>query len=165
MVLLANEGIIEETPTIVDSYYKKYDSSFENSERIGDHISKVMKVIEDLYSYFNGNMGCFTNKNYFFTLFCVVYNQMYGIKGTDLYRNPIFTDKTIDANIRVFEKYLSDFIGEFEKNKSDKDNLYGKYAEYTEFAKIHSIRTTSKNERTKRIRLLNTAFGGDSSDC
>ena len=164
MVLLVNEGIISETPTVVDGYYKKYDANFKNAENIDIQISKVMDIIEDIYEYFKGNIGCFDNKNYFFTLFCVLYNQMFGIKGVTLYRNPSFYEDKIKDNIKKLEKSISEFLIEYDRNISDKDNVYGKYAEYSEFKKIHSTRTTSKNERTKRILLLNDALGGISDD-
>lgn len=164
LVILVNEGIISETPKVVDSFYKKYDASFDNAEAIHEQVIKTMDVMEMLYDYYNGNMGCFINKNYFFTLFCVVYHQMFGIKDADFVRNPAFDNASIIKNIQIFENYLSDFINEYDRNIADKDNEYGKYAEFSEFAKIHSTRTTSKNERTKRIRFLNAAFGGELND-
>lgn len=165
IVLLVNEGIIGESPKVVDSYYKKYDVDFTSSERIYKEITDTMSVLEDLYEYYNGNMGCFNNKNYFFTLFSVVYNQMYGIQNINLSRNQLFDKTIIRENFQRFEMYLSSFISEYDRNLADKDNIYGNYAEYSEFAKIHSTRTTSKNERTKRITFLNNAFGDGMNDC
>ena len=165
IVLLANEGIIGESPKVIDSFYKKYDVDFKNSSKVYNEITDTMGVLEEVYEYYNGNMGCFINKNYFFTLFCVVYNQMYGIKDAELPRNSMFDSESIRRNIQAFENYLSDFINDYDRNIADKDNIYGKYAEYSEFAKNHSTRTTSKNERTMRITLLNEAFGGEKIDC
>ncbi len=159
LVLLVNEGIINEKPSAVDNFYKKYDIDFENAELIYKQISDVMAVIEGVFEHFDGNIGCFTqNKNYFFTLFCVVYNQMYGIKGEILSRNPVFDKSNIQSNMKLFENRLLEFVNAYDRNIADKENIYGKYAEFNDFVKMHSMRTTGKIERTKRIKFLNAAF-------
>jgi hypothetical protein len=161
MLVLLIEGIVSETPTSIDNIYKKYDKEFSNSEEIENNFTFIMNVIESLYICFNGASGCFSNKNYFFTLFCVIANQMYGIQNTQLIRNPIFSKDNIERNITILSNAFTQFISEYDMNINDKDNIYGLYAEYNEFAKNHKSRTTSKVERTRRITFLNTAIGRD----
>ena len=155
MLILLLEGIVEETPTNIDNIYKKYDKEFAESECIERRFSAIMDVLESIFSYFNGTIGAFDNKNYFFTLYCVLANQMYGIPNSDLSRVDIFADTCIMNNVNAFISCLAQFINDYESNIDDKDNTYGLYHEFSEFAKNHKIRTTSRGERVQRITFLN----------
>jgi hypothetical protein len=162
MVLLMSEGIIAENKTVVNKYYSLYDESFPDSIVIENKINRIMSLLERLYGYFTSNMGCFNNKNYFFTLYCVIVNQVFGIKGSSLPRNPAFQDDNIDSNFTALCGVLSDFISEFEKNNDNNDLGYSgdnvSNVTYKDFKALHRMRTTSKMERESRISFLNNAF-------
>lgn len=161
MLILLIDGIVQENATSIDNVYKKYDKDFPNSEQIENQFTEAMDVIISLYNYFNGANGCFGNKNYFFTLYCVIINQMYGIPNSTLPRNPKFDISQVNANINYLSAAFNQFISEYDMNINDKDNVYGLYAEYNDFAQNHKSRTTSKAERSQRISFLNNAIGRD----
>lgn len=155
LLVLLIEGIVKETPTSIENIYKKYDKDFPDSELIETQFTSIMSVIEYVYNYFNGASGCFGNKNYFFTLYSAIANQMYGIKNVELPRNTLFSAETIQNNLSILCRCLVQFINDYNTNIDDKENAYGLYGEYSEFAKNHKIRTTGKNERLQRITFLN----------
>ena len=159
MLILLIEGITEETPTFIENIYKKYDSDFTDSEEIEQQFCAIMGVIEKIYNYLNGEYGCFKNKNYFFTLYCVLANQMFGIKNEkNLDRIDCFSEDNILENYIGLVKAILQFMIDFEININDKDNIKGLYAEYMLFVKNHKSRTTSKAERIQRIIFLNKAI-------
>lgn len=159
MLILLSEGIVEETPSYIENIYKKYDKDFDASETVEARFCAIMDIIEKIYEYFNGATGCFKNKNYFFTMYSVLANQMYGITNdTTLTRIDVFSANNISENLTLVYKAFSQFIIDYETNIDDKDNAYGLYLEYTEFAKNHKSRTTNKAERIQRIRFLNSAI-------
>ena len=159
MINMVINGIVLETPRLIDKLYNEYDNDFPERDEVEKKIDKVMDIIKEIYEYLNGSRGCFGNKNYFFTLFGVIMNQMYGIPNIDMFRNKKFEEKQIKKNKGLLFERVSSFIVEFEKNTNDVDNNYGRYAEFSEFAKNHKTRTTNKAERTSRIQLLNTEIG------
>lgn len=120
-----------------------------------------MDVIIDLYTNLNGALGCFTNKNYFYTLYCVLVNQMFGITNENLSQTLLFNCTNIQTNINILSKKVTEFISDYENNINDKDNINGLYIEFSDFAKNHKSRTTSKAERLKRITFLNNYIGSE----
>lgn len=160
MIILIEEGIVAETPAYIDSVYKKYDQCFPNADDVEHKLVEIMRIMDDIYSYFRGNIGCFSNKNYFFTLFAVLLNQMYGIKNVELTRIDSFDSSTIELNINRLISAIAQFISDYNNNTEDKENLFGNYVEYTTFANYHKSRTTGKAERMHRISFLNTALEG-----
>lgn len=159
MINMMIDGIVTETPKSIDKLYAEYDKAFDDSEIIEKKINKVMEVIIDIYKYLNGSNGCFGNKNYFFTLYGVMVNQMYGIPNEDLLRNSLFEERKIESNMDELFERISAFISEYDMNINDTDNTFGQYAAYTEFAKNHKTRTTNKAERFSRISFLNNEIG------
>lgn len=165
MIILLADGIVEETPTYIENVYKKYDKNFPDSEVLEKQFCEVMSIVESIYSYLNGSYGCFGNKNYLFTMYCVLVNQMYGIKNVELSRNSLFSQDNIKNNLSLLYYGFSQFINDYETNIEDKENSYGLYTEYADFAKNHKTRTTNKIERIERITFLNNAIErADSND-
>lgn len=156
MLILLIDGIVEETPTSIENVYKKYDKKFTDSESIELKFSSIMTIAVKIYDFFNGASGCFANKNYFFTMYSVLANQMFGIANCELPRNPIFSAGNINNNLPILCNSFAQFINDYDVNIEDKDNAYGLYVEYSEFAKNHKVRTTSKAERVQRIGFLNS---------
>ena len=158
LLILITEGIVTESPTYIDGIYKKYDQCFSNADEVEKRFVDIMNILEDIYIYFNGNMGCFGNKNYFYTLYAVIMHQMFGIKDFEATRLEKYSDANIRCNIGHLKNTLSEFISVYNTNIGDKDNILGKYAEYTLFATNHKSRTTSKAERIQRITFLTDAI-------
>ena len=160
MIILLLDGIVSETPTSVDKIYEKYDSTFDQNGEMEDKINSVMESIETVYEYFNGNLGCLVNKNYFFTFFAVIVNQMYGIPNIELPQNEMFDLNNIFGNMDELNTSCAAFLNDYTTKVTDVDSTKTMEAEWAEFKKNHSSRTTSKNERIKRIMFLNKYFAG-----
>ncbi len=161
MIILLLDGIVSETPTSVDKVYEMYDSAFDENGTIESVIVTTMNYIEKVYSYFNGQLGCLSNKNYFFTFFCVMINQLYGIKGINIVRNKIFSKDSIDSKLDDLYQYCGNFINEYALNITDVESNQTIRVEWSEFKRNHSARTTSKPERIKRITFMNSFFSGE----
>ena len=118
---------------------------------------RIMRLLQDIYTYLNSNAGCFENKNYFFSLYCVLYNQVYGITSVKLNRKSLFNETSLKdkKNLNLLYSAISQFISDFETNIADKKNTLGKYVDYSEFEKNHKLRTTNRSERLSRITFLN----------
>ena len=161
MLILIIDGIVSETPTSVDNTYQKYDASFDEDGVVENKVLSVMNTIERLYVYLNGNLGCLANKNYFFTLFAVILNQMFGIKDSSLTRNEAFNADCIGNNIDVLYDTCVCFLNEFDNKVSNvlPNQVMG--ADWAKFQKNHNSRTTSKNERISRISFMNSFFAGE----
>lgn len=161
MIIFMIDGIVKETPSIVDNYYGKYDKVFDEEDSINNNINKVMNILASIYDYFNGETSYFGNKNYFFTLFCTIANQMFGIRNENLQRNPQYSVANIIANIDKLNESLSNFISDLDAGVRDKENTLGNHEAFMQFIGDHKVRTTSKTERTRRIRFLNDALLGN----
>lgn len=160
LLIVILDGIVEETTTYVDNIYNKYDVEIPNEDELEEKFEQIMDLLEQIYEYFNSNAGCFENKNYFFTLYCVLYNQMFGFNGLNMKRKPEFNQSALKdkKNLNKLFNVLSQFIKDFDVNLSDKKNLNGKYIEYSDFEKNHKLRTTNRAERLSRITFLNNTL-------
>ena len=154
LIILINEGIIGETPTVVDKIYEKYDKEFTNGSDIENKMEQIFEILDEIYIYFDGNLGCLKNKNYLYTLFAVLYNQFYSIKNIKL---------PIDEKIKKMQtiiKIVTSFLNDYNKMVVDIPNGKSVDKEWAEFAKNHRVRTTSKSEKVSRITFLNNYFVG-----
>lgn len=164
LILVLMEGIIGENPSYIDNVYSKYDKEFVNSDEIENKFYRVMELIMEIYEYLNGSEGCFKNKNYFYTLYCVLVNQMYGLKNVDMKRNKKYDLEYIFHNKDMLVNTVIQFIQDYDEAINDKDNKNGLHYEFELFAKNHKTRTTSKNERCARVEFLNNYFGSNYND-
>lgn len=160
MIILLQEGIVSETPTSVDKIYEKYDLTFDEDGSLEEQLVSAMDVVEQTYGYFNGSLGCLSNKNYFFTFYSVVLNQMYGIKDSQLKRNKDFSADRIQCSLDDFFDICGDFLNDYTVKVTDVTSNQPMEAGWAEFKRNHSARTTSKKERIKRIAFLNAYFEG-----
>ena len=161
MIILLIDGIVSETPTSVDKVYEKFDATFDEDGTIEDRLVKAMSVIDKVYTYFNGNLGCLSNKNYFFTFYSVIVHQMFGIPGLDIQRNTSFEEKNIINDIDSVYDICGYFLNDYALKASDISSGQTMEAEWAEFKRNHSARTTSKSERTSRISFMNGYFVGE----
>lgn len=159
IIILLQEGIVDETPSSVDKIYEKFDRTFDEHGYLEKKLNDIMAIIEKTYAYFNGNLGCLSNKNYFFTFYCVTANQLYGIDNQQLERNNTFSINNIALNIDSFFVKCGNFLNDYVLNVIDLPSNQSIAPEWAEFKKNHSARTTSKKERIQRIKFLNKYFG------
>lgn len=164
MIILLVDGIVSETPTSIDKIYEKYDASFDENGEIENRIVVTMDVIDKVYEYYNGNLGCLSNKNYFFTFYAVMVHQMFGINGLTIKRNPEFAEKAINSNIDALFDVCGKFLNDYTTKVSNISSSQTMEAEWADFKRNHSARTTSKNERTRRISFMNGYFVGNEHD-
>lgn len=161
MIILLVDGIVSETSASIDKIYEKFDASFDEDGVIENKFVLAMNVIEKVYSYLNGNLGCFSNKNYFFTLYAVIVNQMFGINGLNIGRNIIFDKKNIDNHIDDLYKACVNFLNDYTSKVVDIPPNQPMEVGWADFKRNHSARTTNKNERMYRISFMNNYFIGD----
>lgn len=161
MIVLLLYGIVSETPSSIDKIYGQYDATFDEDGMVEKKFISIMDVVESVFSYFNGTLGCLSNKNYFFTFYCVTAHQLFGIKDSSMRRNVLYKHDCVSINIEVFYNdcghFLNDYVAQVEEIPSDK-SMDPKWAE---FKKNHSVRTTSKTERVNRISFMNNYFVGN----
>lgn len=152
LIILINEGIIGETPSSVDKIYEKYDKEFPNEIETNKSIEEIIRILETIYEYFDGNLSCLKNKNYFYTLFAVIYHQYFGIKNCNFKK-----DESI-KNLENLKRIVANFLNEY--NRMINDISYGESIDksWSDFEKHHKTRTTSKNERMSRIAFMNDYF-------
>ena len=152
MLIVAISGVVSETPKSVDKVYEEYDRGFKDAHIFEEQICKIMDLVSSVYDYFKGQLSCLENKNYFFTLFCVLFNQFFGLKDSDLARTEGALD--VDFILSVVAQFLNDYNNKV-MSLGPNDSME---VAWSEFTKNHRIRTTSKNERIKRITFLNNYF-------
>lgn len=157
---LTLNGISTDTPSSLDKLYAQYDKDFPNLDIIENKFQTTMKTIKKIFDYFNGNMKCFTSKVYFYTLFGMVYHQLFGLNGTDMKRDYKFNNDNIEVNFSIFIKKLIQFENDFEACIFLDQKDLPEYVIFDEFSKLHRTRTTNKNEREKRIAILNNYIVG-----
>lgn len=159
---LTQNGIDTDTPTSIDKLYSKFDSSYPEFTDVSNKMENIMMVIDNIYEYLNGNVKCFTSKVYFYTLFAVLLNQMYGISNIELPREERFNDSNINNNLDEVFHIIIDFENKFFQYVVEQDSESStEKNEFLNFAKLHKTRTTNKSERTERIKFLNEFFLGE----
>ncbi|HCC07779.1 MAG TPA: DUF262 domain-containing protein [Clostridiales bacterium] len=153
-------GIETDTPITIDKLYQKYDMYFNEYEEIKIKFDKVMEVIKKIYDYLNGNVKCFTSKVYIYTIFAVIFHQLYGINELEIKRLEKYNVDNIDTNIQEFIDSVISFENEFERCVKNEDKTSEYFNQFVKFDKNHRSRTTNKNERLERITLLNNFLVG-----
>lgn len=157
---LTLNGISTDTPTSLDKLYEQYDRNFPELEEVEEKFQATMNTIKKIYNYFNGNAKCFTSKVYFYTLYATTFHQLFGLNKNDMIRDNRFCIENIDSNFNIFIEKLIQFDNDFELCVMREQNNLTMYETMEQFAKLHRTRTTNKNEREKRINILNNYIVG-----
>ncbi|BCU63651.1 hypothetical protein F941_02922 [Acinetobacter bouvetii DSM 14964 = CIP 107468] len=151
LVINAIDGIVTDSAKKTDSYYKKFDKDFLELDQTEIIVNNIYNVIDALFYHplFTGKI--FYRKTYFYTLFAALNHQLYGYLGDAIYRNDKFSKDKIHNNINSLASKISLLESEIlnYENDKDMDNLT-----IVEFEKHHRSRTTSKDERLKRVSIL-----------
>lgn len=145
------DGIVTDSNTKTDSYYKRYDKEFLIQDEIEERLNRIFYIIEEIFYNSLFNTKIFYRKNYFWTLFTNLNHQLFGVLDEDIPRNPSFTNEAFDDNINLFISKISLFESEFLEAESDSENAS---SSILEFEKYHRTRTTSREERKLRIKIL-----------
>lgn len=83
LVIAGIDGIQDKK--IIENYYKEYDDEFSGRDKIKDNFKKCVDTIGEIYaeilpsSYFSGIP-------LFYTLYCVIYDLLFGLKNTSYKR-------------------------------------------------------------------------------
>lgn len=152
LVIHLIDGIITDSNQKTDSYYKKFDKEFEISEEIEERLNRIFFIIEDIFYNNLFNTKIFYRKNYFWTLFTTLNHQLFGNLDADISRNANYDNNSIDNNIQSLISKLSLFESEFLNYEFDDEDIVRQ--QIVDFDKFHRTRTTSKDERKMRIKIL-----------
>jgi len=49
LIIVTIDGIIRDTPKIIDNYYKKYDADFDDSEEIESRFTTTMRLLVTIF--------------------------------------------------------------------------------------------------------------------
>lgn len=153
-------GIDTDTPASIDKIYSNYDKEFKEFGEIKLKFDKVMNEIKRIYEYLNGNVKCFTSKQYFYTLFAALSHQLYGLNNENIIRLPKFSASQINCGREELLDRIIQFENDFEDcviNENEKAPLF---LEFNTFEKNHRSRTTNKIERTERVKFLSDYLTG-----
>jgi len=158
LMILTINGVVADSATSIDGYYKRYDNSFENSEEYLDKFRNCMRFIEELligsqFKYFN-------KKVQFYTLFATVFHIMYRIENIpeSQYQNLENVDL---GELHVIRQLLLEIESKIERVNDDVLTPED-YKKITTFINLHKTRTTNQKERKDRVEMLineiNTEF-------
>lgn len=145
------DGIVTDSSSKTETYYKKYDREFPVQDEVEDRLNRIFFIIEKIFYNSLFNSKIFYRKNYFWTLFAALNHQLYGTLDPDIPRNENFSNENFDSHINLFISKLSLFESDFLEVEENSENISHNILE---FEKYHRTRTTSKEERTIRIKIL-----------
>lgn len=158
-IIVILDGIIAESPNVVDKYYSNYENSFDNIEQVESRIFLIMSIIEQLFAIQTYSIKFFHTKVAIYTLFTAIYYLLYG--ENDFQKYKIFNDNEVlnnDGNIKQeLIKNLIIKLEDFESTlmRTKEGELEGdEYKQYKLFLDYHRTRTTSKKERVSRVTFL-----------
>lgn len=158
-IIVVLDGIVSETPKVVDSYYTKYEKSFEHLDEVEEKLYLIMSIIEQLFEVKTYSIRFFHTKVTMYTLFCALNFLLY---GKNLFKEfNILNENNIkddDGNIKSeIIKQLIIKLENFESMimRTKNEEIDGEeYKKYKLFLDNHRTRTTSKKERTSRVIFL-----------
>jgi hypothetical protein len=153
------DGIIAETPTKVDKYYAKYETTFSDIDKVESKLYVIMSIIEQLFGRQNYSIKFFHTKVALYTLFTSIYYLVYGEGEFKIYKT--FDENDIlDINKNIKDEIIKKLIIKLENFESTlmrtkNRELDGEeYKQYKLFLDYHRTRTTSKRERISRVTFL-----------
>lgn len=163
IAMMLSDGIIHETQKKIDDFYKKFDDEFLSVELLERKMEKILNIIRKIFEHENFATEYFHRKNYLFTLFATIANQMYDLQGLDCEKNEDYNIHNIDKNIDQLVSNLMSFESEYQLFM-DKD-LVGIKEDWINkivtFEQHHRTHTTSIKERIERIEILCYFIGLD----
>lgn len=154
LTILTIDGILTENASLIDQYYKKHDDSFSREDEIQKKMAFILNTISKIYAEDVNRTSYFHRKVWFYTLYAVILNQMYGIKNYELERVSQLNIRNISKNLKKLKLALNEIESKFER--FDESALSSREVfEIADFMNLHRTRTTSQNERKERVQYLN----------
>lgn len=141
LFILSMNGITEQKDSIIESYYRDYDSTFVQRKLVEKRVSAVLKKIDDDFGAELAD-SIFANKIWFYPLFAAVTEYFYGL-GSPLNK----------AAIRPLSTDISASLGWISKKYSDQASLDDATR------KLVSGRSNRKANREALMRLILKKLG------
>jgi len=155
LAVLSIDGIITETASKIDSYYKNYDEYFKREEEIQRKMATVLNIISKLFYDDSVTTNYFHRKVWFYTLYATLFHQLYGLKNCTFKRNTKLSIRYASKNMSKLKFAFNEFESKLERFEND--TLDPKEAlKYSRFINLHKTRTTSQKERNERVKFLNS---------
>lgn len=151
LIIQLIDGITTDTPNTIDDYYKKYDESFESLDIVEFKMNRIFSVINSLFNDDIYQTKLFNNKNYFYSLFTIINNELFSVNGLEECEKIVVDEETIDHDLRVALKKFESRYANY-KNETIYEEPVKKDFELIE--KNHIRRTTNSSERKTRISLI-----------
>lgn len=139
LVITMIDGI--QSKNIIESYYDTYDDKFSVKEKITNEFKIIMDTIGGIFED-NLSNSKFHLKPQFYSIFCVIYDLMYGLKNSSV-------KKRINIKSSVYPKIRTG-VGELE-------NIFNepiKYKKYFRFIDAFARHTTNAPERKLRHEVI-----------
>jgi len=157
LIINTFQGIISETPNIIDNYYKKFDNLFPNQEEVEDKFDFIFNVIKAIFEIPIFSTKLFNKKGYLYTLFSFLNHQIYRNLNKEIPFYNEYSQDNIFNNLNVLTNKLQNFESQILLTISSED--LKKEADFNtlsilKFDKNHRTRTTSQTERLERIKIL-----------
>jgi uncharacterized protein with ParB-like and HNH nuclease domain len=159
LIIVTLDGIITESPKKIDSYYSKFDNTFENIDEVENKIITIMSIIENIFNNSTYSTKFFHTKVSMYTLFASIYYLVYGKDEYNKYniiRSIHLFDEDKNIQLSIIKKLITN-LENFESTliRAKNGDIEGeRYKEFKLFIDNHRTRTTSKKEREERIQFL-----------
>lgn len=154
--ILLLDGVITETPTKIDGYYKKYDNSFIDLNKNENRLDYIFFVLDKIFDNPIFQTKIFQRKSFLYTLISFLSQQFYNNLNGSILKYHEYSIENIDDNLNKLINSLMEFESNFIQITNSKE-LFGSetnYADYFLLEKSHKTRTTSVTERVERISIL-----------
>jgi len=157
--VLSIDGIITETPSKIDAYYKKFDNLFEREEEIQKKMSTTLNFISKLFNEDSLRTNYFHRRVWFYTLYAFIYLQLYGLNNSNFERSTNLNTRNISNNLKRLKQAFNELESKLERFEDE--SLDAEEAiTISRFFNLHKTRTTSHKERNERIKFLNDYICG-----
>ena len=153
LIILINEGVVSETPSMIDTYYGEHNESFSGADFSKETFKELTNRLDDVFEKLGG-IYLFNNKNYFYSLFAILLSTLFREKWSGI-RDFNFTQLPDNFEEKL-TKFISNYNQSREKDSILNDELQNKYER---LIGLHSKRTTNRPERLERIKLLAELLG------
>ena len=154
--ILLLDGIITETPTKIDAYYKKYDSSFDNLIENENKLNYIFSILNKIFENPIFQTKIFHRKGYLYSLISFLSQQFYSELNDSILKYNEYSIVNIDKNLNKLVNTLMEFESNFLQITNSKEKLEddSNYIDYFILEKNHKTRTTGNKERIERVAIL-----------
>lgn len=154
--ILLLDGIITETPTKIDSYYKKYDIAFNSLSVNESRLDYIFYILNKIFDNPIFQTKIFHRKGYLYSLISFLSQQFYSELNDSILKYKEYSTENIDENLSKLVNSLMEFESNFLQITNSKEKLEddSNYVDYFILEKNHKTRTTSVAERIERVSIL-----------